>query len=223
MGLIISSAIVLLWLVHLIYTLLYINTYAVYSVVMHMFIQTYLFTGLFITGHDAMHYSITKNEKLNKFFGYLTAFLFAGMSFKKLSKNHQLHHRYPATDKDPDFSKNQNFFVWISTFLFKYITVSQIIIMAVVFNVFKLFSNELNIFLFWLIPAILSTMQLFYFGTYRPHKLPHNTDMLPHNARTQNKNHLWAMLSCYFFGYHYEHHQDSSISWWQLYKTKLID
>jgi beta-carotene ketolase (CrtW type) len=44
--------------------------------------------------------------------------------------------------------------------------------------------------------------------------------MGPHKARTQKKNHFWAMLSCYFFGYHREHHEDPHIAWWQLYKVK---
>ncbi len=53
-----------------------------------------------------------------------------------------------------------------------------------------------------------------------PHKYPHTNEMMPHNSRTLHKNHLWAMVSCYFFGYHWEHHQDPSVAWWQLWKTK---
>jgi beta-carotene ketolase (CrtW type) len=104
--------------------------------------------------------------------------------------------------------------------MFRYTTVKQIIVMAIVFNVLKIWFTESNILLFWVVPALLASMQLFYFGTYLPHRKPHNEDMEPHKARTQKKNHLWAMLSCYFFGYHYEHHDDVHIPWWQLYKTK---
>jgi fatty acid desaturase len=27
-------------------------------------------------------------------------------------------------------------------------------------------------------------------------------------------------LTCYFFGYHWEHHEAPGIPWWQLYLTK---
>ncbi len=95
----------------------------------------------------------------------------------------------------------------------------QLIIMAVAFNYLKLHFNEASIWGFWVIPAFLGTLQLFYFGTYRPHMLPHTEEMEPHKARTQKPNHLLAMLSCYFFGYH-EHHEAPGTPWWQLYKMK---
>jgi beta-carotene ketolase (CrtW type) len=41
-----------------------------------------------------------------------------------------------------------------------------------------------------------------------------------HRARTQKRNHLKAMLTCYFFGYHHEHHLFPRVPWWQLYQTK---
>jgi beta-carotene ketolase (CrtW type) len=28
------------------------------------------------------------------------------------------------------------------------------------------------------------------------------------------------MLSCYFFGYHYEHHESPQTPWWKLYQIK---
>ncbi|HET55156.1 MAG TPA: hypothetical protein ENN33_08050 [Ignavibacteria bacterium] len=64
--------------------------------------------------------------------------------------------------------------------------------------------------------------EILYFGTYLPHRKPHKVNMEPHKARTQSKNHLWAMLSCYFFGYHFEHHDDVRVPWGKLYKTKKV-
>ncbi|GAB4146279.1 MAG: hypothetical protein Fur0015_12970 [Ignavibacteriales bacterium] len=92
--------------------------------------------------------------------------------------------------------------------------------MAIVFNVLKIWFAEINIWFFLVIPSFLGSLQLFYFGTYLPHKFPHSEQMKPHNARTQKKNHLLAMLSCYFFGYHFEHHENPGIPWWKLYETK---
>lgn len=187
-------------------------------------IQAYFYTGLFITAHDAMHRTVHRNRKINDLIGRISSSLYAAMSYSKLKENHFLHHKFPGTEKDPDYYiKSQNFFIWYSAFMIRYLTVWQILIMAVTFNLLKLRYNEFSIWSFWVIPAILSTLQLFYFGTYKPHKLPHTESMSPHNARSQRKNHFFAMLSCYFFGYHHEHHDGPGVPWWQLYRTKSDD
>jgi beta-carotene/zeaxanthin 4-ketolase len=222
MGILIAGFIILLWGVHLIYVLSGVEV-SFFSPLfyVHIVIQAYLFTGLFITAHDAMHGSLSANKYINKFFGRLTSFLFAGLSFKKLFKNHFRHHKSPALEDDPDFyTGSQNFFIWWGVFLLRYVSVFQILIMAAIFNLLKIFFNEASIWFFWVIPAVLSTLQLFYFGTYQPHKKPHSHSMEPHKARTQKTNHLWAMISCYFFGYHFEHHDSPKTPWWQLYKFK---
>jgi beta-carotene ketolase (CrtW type) len=222
MAILIALFIISAWLIHLAYCLVYLNVnFSDPLFYLNIFIQAYLFTGLFITAHDSMHGTISKNKKLNKLIGQLSAFLFAGMSYNRLIKNHMLHHKFPGMDKDPDFSfGTQNFFLWWGLFLRRYTTLPQILLMAIIFNILKIRFNEMNILMFWVLPAFLSTFQLFFFGTYLPHKKPHLHNMLPHNARTQKKNHLWAMLSCYFFGYHFEHHENPGTPWWQLYKTK---
>ena len=92
--------------------------------------------------------------------------------------------------------------------------------MAGLFNLGLLFFSEIQLIVLWIIPSILATFQLFYFGTYLPHQLPHTTEMGIYKSRTLKKNHLWAMLSCYFFGYHYEHHASPQTPWWKLYQTK---
>lgn len=222
MGVIISLFIISAWGLHFFYCM-YNESISLYNpfLYLHMLIQAYLFTGLFITSHDAMHGNVSGNKKLNNLIGSSCSFLFAGMSYKKLYKNHHRHHTLPGTDKDPDFCySSDNFFIWWFVFLKRYVTVIQIIIMALIFNILKYYFGEWKVWIFLIIPVMLSTFQLFYFGTYRPHKRPHKHDMLPHNARTQKKNHLLAMISCYFFGYHSEHHNYPGIPWWKLYKTK---
>ena len=168
-----------------------------------------------------MHGTVSHNRTLNYFLGFLSTMLYAGMWYPMLIKKHRAHHAWPGTKKDPDYHVgNQNFFVWWFSFMKAYLTIWQIIIMAVLFNVGLIFFTELQLIVLWIIPAFLSTFQLFYFGTYLPHRLPHTEEMLPHNARTQRRNHLWAFVSCYFFGYHSEHHDSPRTPWWQLYKTK---
>ena len=222
MGTFIAILIILSWAAHLLYILLFqtVNPSEI-SFWLHLLLQSWLFTGLFITAHDSMHGTVSRNRILNYLLGFLSTMLYAGMWYPMLIKKHHAHHEWPGTEKDPDYHVgNQNFFVWWFSFMKAYLTIWQIIIMAVLFNVGLIFFTELQLIVLWIIPAFLSTFQLFYFGTFLPHRLPHTTEMLPHNARTQNRNHLWAFLSCYFFGYHSEHHASPRTPWWQLYKMK---
>lgn len=222
MGVLIALGIIIIWLSHLTYILTSVSVnFSSPLFYIHLLLQAYLYTGLFITGHDAMHQTVSKNKKLNRAIGTVATFLYAGLSYKKLITNHFKHHRYPGTEEDPDFNiKSQNFFVWWGSFMFRYATIPQLLVMAIAFNILKIWIPEISLWFFWVIPAFLSSLQLFFFGTYLPHRKPHDHEMEPHKARTQKKNHLWAMISCYFFGYHFEHHDAPHTPWWQLYKTK---
>jgi beta-carotene ketolase (CrtW type) len=222
MGILIAMIIVLTWAAHLLYSLALVEiNFLSPFFYFHILLQTYLYTGLFITGHDAMHGNVTRNRQVNQAIGYVSVFLYAGMWYRTLIRNHGMHHRFPGTGKDPDYSEgSQNFFVWWFRFMFHYVTWIQLVIMAVVYNIFKIWFTDGPILYFWVIPAILSTFQLFYFGTFVPHREPHTSLMGPHKARTLRKNHLLAMLSCYFFGYHREHHEYPETPWWKLYRMK---
>ena len=180
-------------------------------------LQSHLYTGLFITAHDSMHGVVSRNKTWNEAIGRICTTLFAFNFYQNLFKKHHLHHRHVATDKDPDYHENQNFWIWYASFAKQYINIWQIILMAITFNVLILFFPEPNVLLFWALPSIISTFQLFYFGTYLPHKGEHDNI---HHAGSQKKNHLWAFLSCYFFGYHYEHHVSPNTPWWQLPTVK---
>lgn len=224
MGIFWAFIIISLWTMNLVYSLFLFDLVGSgFWWIILVVTQTYLFTGLFITAHDSMHGSICKNRKLNSFIGRLSLVLFAAFSYSRVYKEHIAHHRYPGTEKDPDFSpQNQRFFPWLGRFLIHYITPIQIGFMAAVFMVMQyvLKVPVPNLLLLWILPALLSTVQLFMFGTYLPHRRPHNPEMKPHNARTQKKNHILAMLSCYFFGYHFEHHVSPRTPWWKLYAVK---
>ncbi len=222
MGVFIALSIILLWGAHLLWMLfrLPVDPSGVWFW-LHMLLQTYLFTGLFITAHDAMHGTVSNIRKVNNFLGFAATLLYAGMWYPRLKKNHYKHHLYPATGEDPDYhTGNQNFFVWWFCFMKRYITWYQLGIMALLFNIGLVFFSEVQLIVLWILPSILSTFQLFYFGTYRPHRLPHTPDMGPYKARTQRKNHLLAMVTCYFFGYHTEHHAHPRTPWWRLFQAK---
>ncbi len=222
MGVFVAIVVIACWLVHLLYCLLFLQVdgESVWTY-LHVIIQAYLYTGLFITGHDAMHGLIGNKMKVNHIFGWMSSLLFAGLSYQKLRKNHYLHHQFPATEKDPDYYvKSQNLFVWWFMFLKRYATIWQFLFMAMAFNLLKIWFEPDQLIVYWIIPAILATFQLFFVGTFLPHRKPHQEKMEPHKARSQRGPHWWAMLSCYFFGYHWEHHEVPRIPWWQLYKEK---
>ena len=184
-------------------------------------LQTFLYTGLFITTHDAMHGLVSpKHPTLNNYIGCLAVLLYALFSYAKLCKKHQEHHRFPASDKDPDFhdGRHKNFIVWYFNFLTNYLSLSQILGMAIVFNILKhlLGISTSNLLLFWIAPAIFSTFQLFYFGTYLPHRELASGYIDHHHARSNSYSVFLSFLTCYHFGYHWEHHTYPQVPWWQL-------
>lgn len=179
-------------------------------------VQMHLYTGLFITAHDAMHGTVSANKTINNAAGYITTFLYAAFWYPTLLKKHHKHHSHVHTAHDPDYH-NGSFWAWYVRFIRNYLSVWQVVFMAALFNVLKIWVPQPNLILFWVVPSLLSTLQLFYFGTYKPHKGEHDN---VYHSTTQNKNHIVAFFSCYFFGYHYEHHASPGTPWWMLWKTK---
>jgi beta-carotene/zeaxanthin 4-ketolase len=181
-------------------------------------VQMHLYTGLFITAHDAMHGTVSRHKKLNNAIGQLCTALYACFPYKVLNTKHHEHHRYVHTEKDPDYSEG-SFFVWYLSFIKQYLSWWQVVLMAVIFNILKIWIPESNLFFFWVLPSLLSTLQLFYFGTWLPHHGEHNNK---HQSGSQRKNHVLAFLTCYFFGYHYEHHDSPGTPWWRLWEAKNL-
>lgn len=59
MGIFIAISIILLWAGHLDYFLIFVEpAWGNPWMYFHLLIQTFLYTGFFITGHDAMHGNI---------------------------------------------------------------------------------------------------------------------------------------------------------------------
>jgi len=188
------------------------------STLLYLFVllQMHLYTGLFITAHDAMHGTVSSNKVVNNLAGYLCTFFYAAFWYPQLYTKHHLHHSHVHTDHDPDYHEG-NFVSWYFRFIRNYLSIWQVVWMAILFNILKIWIPQSNLILFWVVPSLLSTLQLFYFGTYQPHKGDHDNK---YQSRTQKKNHVAAFLSCYFFGYHYEHHASPGTPWWLLWKTK---
>lgn len=215
-GIFIAFTIIMLWACSLIFLLVNDYSFSLFATILFILIQTHLYTGLFITAHDAMHGTVSSNKKINDGIGNLVTMLYALFPYKKLLSKHHIHHKEVHTENDPDYY-NGNFFVWYFYFIKRYLTIWQFIAMAAIFNVLAIWIPEKNLILFWVIPSALSTLQLFYFGTYLPHKGEHENI---HHSRTQKKNHFIAFITCYFFGYHFEHHDKPGTPWWKLYQLK---
>ena len=217
-GILIAITIICLWFLNLSIAILWQLNWLSPITYLLFFLQIHLFTGLFITAHDAMHGTVSRNPRINKAIGQFCTFLYAFFPYDSLLEKHHKHHRHVATAEDPDYAEG-SFLKWYFSFVTNYVTILQFLGYAISFNILKLFLPTENLIFYWIIPAILSTLQLFYFGTYLPHRGEHEEENV-HKARSQKKNHLWAFVSCYFFGYHYEHHDKPYLPWWKLYQYK---
>lgn len=186
-----------------------------------LLLQTHLYTGLYITGHDAMHGLVSQHKRLNNAIGTVATLLFAYNWFPGQLPKHHRHHHHVGTNDDPDFhpAGHPGFLPWLLRFAWNYVTWWQILLMAATYNVLKIWFPQASVIAFWMVPAVLATLQLFFFGTYLPHRGEHEPNN-QHKSRSQLPHHIWAFVSCYFFGYHYEHHDQPYLPWWRLWQTK---
>lgn len=217
-GVVVAAIMIGAWSTALYYGLTWEVDYTSPKLYLLILLQAHLYTGLFITAHDAMHGTVSRNRTINSTIGHVASLLFAYNFYHRLFPKHHEHHRFVATDKDPDFHDG-GMIRWYLSFLKQYVNIWQFLLMAITYNVLKQFLPSENLILLWMLPAFLSTFQLFYFGTYLPHRGEHS-DGNRHFARSQKLNHVWAFVSCYFFGYHYEHHNSPGTPWWMLWKVK---
>ena len=201
----------------------------VFELVFIVFVRTFLHTGLFIIAHDAMHGSLCpKHHYLNPIIGRLMLGLYAFLSYDRSYTNHWIHHCHPAEVCDPDFHDgvHQHLVLWYINFMTEYLPFTQFLIVLVGWISIFLVVVQVgqvpleNVALFWVLPLILSSVQLFFFGTYLPHRNPHPSTTNPafnsHRARTSNYPVIVSFLTCYHFGYHWEHHEYPKVPWYQL-------
>ncbi len=223
-GLVIANLIIFSWFASLIVFLtLDISQLPLFIIILGVFLRSFLHTGLFITTHEAIHGVISKHRQINDFIGYTTSSLYALLPYKVLVLNHRLHHRYPATEQDPDFyvSDSSNFLLWYVSFMKKYQKGRQAWVllmgMAVIFGgLINLQFSLSNIILFWVIPIIISSWQLFTFGIFLPHRKTSSGYSDRHRAKSNNYSVFWSFITCYHFGYHWEHHQYPHLPWYKL-------
>ena len=227
-GLFIALAIIGLWGLSLsIFLTLDVVRVSIALIPLGILWQTFLYTGLFITAHDAMHGAVCQAyPRVNNIIGIIAVRLYALFSYRKLLEKHWAHHRTPASDADPDFhdGEHSDFLAWYLRFMKEYLSWKQIIGMAAVFQIMEyvLGLPTLNLILFWVFPALLSTLQLFYFGTYLTHRTPEGGYDNLHHAQSNAYSTFWSFITCYHFGYHWEHHEYPYVPWWHLPEMRKV-
>jgi beta-carotene ketolase (CrtW type) len=191
-------------------------------------LRTQLQTGLFIVAHDAMHgLLIPSRTRWNDAIGALALVLYANLSFAACRRQHQRHHHKPGSFHDPDFPKDpgNGALHWYGQFLTRYLSSGQMLLLLASWGILVLVTMAgaqvpaveaaLRVLLFATLPLLLSSLQLFVFGTYLPHRVQRGP-----NGRSQpislNLPPWLSLLACFHFGYHREHHDNPQLSWFEL-------
>lgn len=241
-GIFLAAVILASWIVSLLLLLLVDpSTIPIVGVIFAILIRTFLHTGLFVIGHDAMHNSLLpNNRRINRWLGAIAVGLYASISYSKCCLNHQKHHHHPGQIHDPDFHDGTHTqpLCWYLKFIREYITVASILkliggwglLLWGMSQFFQVFWS--SVALFGMLPFVLSSVQLFVFGTYFPHRMPNSrvtgdrsSDHLKNQPKIHPKIHLkthwglwlWSFFTCYHFGfYHQVHHQFPKVPWHKL-------
>jgi beta-carotene/zeaxanthin 4-ketolase len=184
-----------------------------------MAIMTWLYTGLFITAHDAMHGSLSpRHPRLNHGIGLVCTTIYAALPYKTLRAAHHRHHLHVGVDGDPDLvtSAETSLFFEFRRFFLSYLTIRSVGSMVVMSWVLLFVGVRLeNMVLFWLIPSLSSAVQLYVVGTWLPHR-PGPDLCATHRARGLALSPFWSLIACFHFGYHVEHHSRPHLPWWRL-------
>jgi beta-carotene ketolase (CrtW type) len=189
-------------------------------------LQTWLGAGLFIVAHDAMHGSLLPSHReAGHWFGRLALALYAGFSYDRLRPKHLDHHLHPGTALDPDFDAAHpgHFWPWYGRFMSEYMGLRELGVLAAVTVVWTtlLGAPLANLLVFWALPAILSSLQLFRWGTWLPHRHDGTAFADRHRARSDRRPAALTLLTCFHFGLHHEHHLRPGVPWWRLPSVRV--
>lgn len=225
-GILAASTILCLWLGSLVFLLsLDLASIPGIWVVPAILGRTFIHTGLFIIAHDAIHGTVMpKHRRVNDWMGAIAITLYALLPYRKYFLKHWEHHGQPGQVGDPDFHDgiHSGMFAWYFKFMNGYLDTRQkwvlLIGMTVIFHGLRmgLHISGFSLLLFWVLPIVLSSMQLFVFGTYLPHREQAEGYDNPHHAVSSSYPIFWSFLSCYHFGYHWEHHEYPHLPWYKL-------
>lgn len=119
--------------------------------------------------------------------------------------------------REPDLTK------WYLHFMCEYMAPGQLLLMGGTYQLLVLGVGvpHTTVLAFWVAPSLLSSVQLFYFGTYLPHRsADDHRGVQPHVDKHRSRSNdlpTWlSLITCYHFGYHWEHHEYPYVPWWRL-------
>jgi beta-carotene ketolase (CrtW type) len=196
-------------------------------VLMAVLLRSFLHTGLFIVAHDAMHGVLRPAcPEANARWGRLALSLYAGLPYGSCRAKHELHHRFSGGSGDPDVHGAERpgllaALSWFLHFLGGYLSWEQMARLLGGWGAVGLLSLALtptaglNLLLFYILPLLLSSLQLFVFGTYLPHRGQRLPQRRPHADSLELAPWL-SLLACFHFGYHREHHDAPTLAWFEL-------
>lgn len=227
-GLLLASGIAAVYIALHIYAVFFLELsgWSIVAAVVLVPVLCWLNVGLFIVAHDCMHGSLAPGRPaVNRWVGRVALALYAGFWFDRFLAKHHAHHRHAGTADDPDFAENHptRFWPWYLNFFREYFGLRELAVLFAIFWTYLLVlgAPPVNMLLFWGVPSILSSLQLFAFGTYLPHRHEGEAPGAArfedrHRARSNDYPGWLSLLTCFHFGYHHEHHRAPQLPWWKL-------
>jgi beta-carotene ketolase (CrtW type) len=233
---------------------------------------THLYAGLFVTAHDAIHGAVCRRHRwLNDLLGTACITCYAFFSFRALHNEHWRHHHWTGRSReraalagaaaaanggaekyeeeneqyDPDYPPNDDarLLPWFAAFMRHYSTPGQYLRTGGAVALLMLLGAPYsNLCLYMCASAVLAAFQLFYWGTYRPHR-PDAAALKAHAKQVRKEGGAGAaaksaavmpwprarsapyplpllFAQAYFFNLHYEHHRWPSCPWWDLPRVR---
>ena len=228
-GLLLAAGILLCWVGSLV---LLIPTQpgdlTVPLIALAVLMRTLLQTGLFIVAHDAMHGTLWPEWAVaNQRIGQAMLLLYAALPYGRCQSNHQKHHLHAGSALDPDYHREdqEGLIGWYVTFMAAYLSPLQTTLLALLWLTIGALATVgsagalTNVGLYCILPTLLSSLQLFFVGTFIPHKswgIGSDLGKMTHRPRSLDCPAWISLLCCYHFGYHWEHHAFPNLAWHQL-------
>ena len=225
LGLTLAVLVVVAWAAAHIHAVFFQAAEPGWAMIASVAVLCWLNVGLFIVAHDCMHGSLAPGRPaVNGLVGTLCVAFYAAFSYAKLYRKHHEHHLHAGTEKDPDFNHRDpvRFVPWYLAFFREYFSLREFAILTAILVVYiwVIGATIPNVLIFWALPAILSSLQLFYFGTYLPHRVTSQPFSDEHRARSNEYSWIVSLLTCFHFGYHHEHHTHPDVPWWALPRVR---
>jgi beta-carotene ketolase (CrtW type) len=197
------------------------------SITLAVLVRTLLQTGLFIVAHDAMHGTLWPEWPIaNQRIGQAMLVLYAALPYGRCLNNHHKHHLHAGSAMDPDHHREgkEGMLSWYGSFMAAYLSPRQITLLALLWLTLGVIASGgyplalPNVGLYCVLPTLLSSLQLFFVGTFFPHRtVGHRPDLDDiHRPRSLDCPPWISLLCCYHFGYHWEHHAFPHLAWHQL-------